>query len=181
VAPGNAGGGSLEGNSYAVAEGERLFTWFNCVGCHAHGGGGIGPPLMDEEWIHGSEPDVIFTVIEEGTANGMPAFRGKIAEAQAWQLAAYVRSLSGLVPTNAAPGRADHMESKTPAPPSKPIESRELLEMRASEEAVLHNYGWVDRRSGIIRMPIDRAMELAVQRDLSARSAPTRNSRGRVP
>ena len=33
-----------EANAYAVGEGQRLFVAFNCVGCHAHGGGGIGLP-----------------------------------------------------------------------------------------------------------------------------------------
>ena len=33
------------GNAWAVAEGGRLYEWFNCVGCHAHGGGAMGPPL----------------------------------------------------------------------------------------------------------------------------------------
>ena len=34
--------------------GRRLYDAFNCVGCHAHGGGGIGPPLMDDKWIYGT-------------------------------------------------------------------------------------------------------------------------------
>jgi cytochrome c oxidase cbb3-type subunit 3 len=37
-----------EDNAYAVSQGQRLFTAFNCVGCHAHGGGSIGPALMDD-------------------------------------------------------------------------------------------------------------------------------------
>jgi cytochrome c oxidase cbb3-type subunit 3 len=41
----------------------------------------------------------------------MPSFRGKIADPQVWQLAAYVRSLSGNVPPNAAPSRSDEMQS----------------------------------------------------------------------
>ncbi|HYJ45479.1 MAG TPA: c-type cytochrome, partial [Pyrinomonadaceae bacterium] len=49
-----------EENAYAMNEGKRLFTWFNCVGCHAHGGGGIGPALMDDKWIYGSQPEQIF-------------------------------------------------------------------------------------------------------------------------
>src|SRR5437764_13996742 len=36
-----------EGNAYAMNEGKRLFENYNCVGCHEHGGGGIGPPLID--------------------------------------------------------------------------------------------------------------------------------------
>jgi cytochrome c oxidase cbb3-type subunit 3 len=27
-----------ENNAYNLSEGKRLYTWFNCVGCHAHGG-----------------------------------------------------------------------------------------------------------------------------------------------
>jgi len=155
-------------NAYAIAEGERAFVWFNCVGCHAHGGGGIGPPLMDDEWIHGSEPGVIYTVISEGTPNGMPAFRGKISNAQVWQLVAYVRSLSRLAPPEAVSARSDHLQARTPAPPRKAIPGRELLEMRAAEDAALHSYGWVDRRAGIVRIPIDRAMELVAKRGLPA-------------
>src|SRR5215217_3392240 len=37
-------------NAYAISEGQRLFNWYNCSGCHANGGGGMGPPLMDDEW-----------------------------------------------------------------------------------------------------------------------------------
>jgi cytochrome c oxidase cbb3-type subunit III len=101
-------------NTYAISEGKRLYAWFNCVGCHFHGGGGIGPPLMDHEWIYGSEPENIFASIVGGRPNGMPSFRGKIPADQVWQLAAYVRSLSGLVPKSAVPVRSDHMNAKTP-------------------------------------------------------------------
>jgi cytochrome c5 len=157
---------NLGANAYALAEGQRLFQWFNCVGCHAHGGGGIGPPLMDDEWIHGSEPDVIFTVVTEGTRNGMPAFRGKISDAEAWQVVAYVRSLSGLVRADAAPGRSDHLQARTSAPPRQALPDRELREMRAAEDAALNSYGWVDTRAGIVRIPIDRAIEMLAARGL---------------
>jgi cytochrome c oxidase cbb3-type subunit 3 len=103
-----------QGNAYAMSEGKRLYTWFNCVGCHAHGGGGMGPPLMDARWIYGSAPQNIYSTIVEGRPNGMPAFRDKIPEQQVWQLAAYVRSLSGLAPSDAAPGRSDEMHVNRP-------------------------------------------------------------------
>ena len=44
----------FEANAFHMNEGKRLFGWFNCAGCHANGGGGMGPPLMDEKWIYGS-------------------------------------------------------------------------------------------------------------------------------
>src|SRR5205085_7789429 len=83
---------NYEANAYAISQGQRLFSAFNCVGCHAHGGGGIGPALMDDVWIHGSDPEIIFGGIVDGWPNGMPAFRGKIPDYQVWQLVAYVRS-----------------------------------------------------------------------------------------
>src|SRR5947207_2857467 len=55
-----------ETNAYGLSEGQRLFSSFNCVGCHAHGGGGIGPALMDDRWIHGSQPQAIFQGIVDG-------------------------------------------------------------------------------------------------------------------
>jgi len=98
-----------EGNAYAISEGQRLFGWYNCSGCHANGGGGMGPPLMDDKWIYGSAPENIFATIVEGRPNGMPSFAGRIPAQQVWQLVAYVRSLSGLTPSAARSARADHM------------------------------------------------------------------------
>jgi cytochrome c oxidase cbb3-type subunit 3 len=96
-------------NAFAVAQGKQLFEQFNCTGCHAHGGGAIGPALMDDEWIYGSRPDNIFATIVEGRPNGMPSFGGLIPEQQVWQLVAYVRSLGGQVRKDVDPARSDHM------------------------------------------------------------------------
>ena len=103
-----------ESNAYAVAQGQQLFRAYNCNGCHSNGGGGMGPPLMDGKWIYGSDPVNIVATILEGRPNGMPSFRTKIPEQQVWGLAAYVRSMSGLVAKDVAPGRTDHMAVKNP-------------------------------------------------------------------
>ena len=99
-------------NAFAIAEGKRLYIQMNCVGCHAHGGGAIGPPLMDAQWIYGSDPENIYASIVEGRPNGMPAFAGKLPNQQVWQLVSYVQALSGHVRKDAAPGRADSMHVK---------------------------------------------------------------------
>jgi len=96
-----------EDNAWVLSEGKRLFQLYNCSGCHFNGGGGMGPPLMDQKWIYGSAPEQIFSTIMEGRPNGMPSFRGKIPDQQVWQIAAYVRSMSGLVPIDAATNRND--------------------------------------------------------------------------
>jgi cytochrome c oxidase cbb3-type subunit 3 len=104
--------GAYEENAWAVSQGKRLFKQYNCSGCHALGGGAIGPALMDEDWIYGSEPEQIFASIVEGRPNGMPAFGGKVATTQVWQLVAYVRSLSGWIRKDVAPGRDDALQAK---------------------------------------------------------------------
>jgi cytochrome c oxidase cbb3-type subunit 3 len=107
-------------SAYAISEGKRLFSSFNCNGCHAHGGGSMGPALMDDKWIYGSEPENIFATIVEGRPNGMPSFGGRIPDQQVWQLVAYVRSLSGLVPKTNSSTRSDHMNEKIPQQPPDP-------------------------------------------------------------
>jgi cytochrome c oxidase cbb3-type subunit 3 len=99
-------------NAYAIAQGKQLFEWFNCSGCHAQGGGAIGPALMDSAWQYGKEPQNIFATIVEGRPNGMPSFRGHLTTQQVWQLVAYVRSLSGAVSKDVAPSRSDHLFMK---------------------------------------------------------------------
>jgi cytochrome c oxidase cbb3-type subunit III len=101
-------------NAWGQSEGKRLFTAYNCSGCHANGGGGIGPALMDDEWIYGFEPANIYYTIVEGRPNGMPSFRNKIPEFQVWQLVAFVQSMSGQTPIDASPGRSDHMRPHLP-------------------------------------------------------------------
>ena len=96
-------------NAYAVSEGQRLFGWYNCSGCHANGGGGMGPPLVDDEWIYGSAPEQVYQTIVEGRPNGMPSFGSRVPTPQVWMLVAYVRSLSALTPAYTRAARADHM------------------------------------------------------------------------
>jgi len=101
-------------NAYSLSEGKTLFTGYNCTGCHANGGGAIGPPLMDDEWIYGHQIDQVYRSILEGRPNGMPTFRQKIPDRQIWELAAYVLSMSGQSPKDASPNRDDHMSGKPP-------------------------------------------------------------------
>jgi len=83
-----------EGNEEALGEGKRLYNQFNCSGCHAAGGGAIGPALMDETWIYGSQPGNIYSTIVEGRPNGMPAFGWRIPKDKIWRIAAFVSTLS---------------------------------------------------------------------------------------
>lgn len=62
-----------------------------------------------------------------------------------------------------APGVAASLK-RTPADPRlEPLPLAPRAALRASEDALLSSYGWVDRPNGVARIPIDRAMELIVQ------------------
>jgi cytochrome c oxidase cbb3-type subunit 3 len=90
----------------------------------------MGVALIDDKWRYGGRIDQIATSIAEGRPNGMPAWRRKLTEAQIWQLAAYVRSLSGQVRKDAVSARADEMsntppQTQTKREPVRPADSAE--------------------------------------------------------
>lgn len=47
----------------------------------------------------------------------------------------------------------------------------DLRQIQAAEDQVLTSYGWVDRKKGLVRIPIDRAIDLLAQRGLPGRAA----------
>ena len=110
----SARGSAFEGNAFHIAQGQRLYGWMNCSGCHSHGGGGMGPPLMDDEWRYGGSMGEIAKTILDGRPNGMPAFRDRVTEDQAWQLAAFVRAMSAQPRQDALPARADELRNTEP-------------------------------------------------------------------
>jgi cytochrome c oxidase cbb3-type subunit III len=122
----DSGAGPYAENAYAVSQGKTLYNQWNCSGCHFQGGGGIGPPLMDSEWIYGSRAENIYETIAGGRPNGMPAFGSRVGPDQTWQLVAYVRSMSGLLRKDVAPGRSDDMQvrpQEQSTPKAKPVQS----------------------------------------------------------
>lgn len=56
--------------------------------------------------------------------------------------------------------------TKFPQPRLETHETAEINAFRLQEAQILHSYGWVDEKAGVVRIPIDRAMELIVQRGL---------------
>jgi cytochrome c oxidase cbb3-type subunit III len=116
-------------DAWAISEGQRLYSQMNCAGCHSHGGGGaMGPPLMDSQWLYGSELVDIERTILAGSARGMPSFKDRLSRQQVWQLVAYVRSLSGHAPSAAAPVRDDHMAVRPPPSRTKPEPPRQEVD-----------------------------------------------------
>jgi cytochrome c oxidase cbb3-type subunit 3 len=102
-------------NLEAVKIGKALFYSMNCSGCHTNGGGGMGPSLMDSQWIYGGRLEQIRQSIADGRPNGMPSWAARLSDADLWELAAYVRSMS-LPATLAAQGNGNPSQSPAPVP-----------------------------------------------------------------
>jgi hypothetical protein len=56
-----------------------------------------------------------------------------------------------------------------PGTPLQVDAPNELRRMRAAEQAALNSYGWVDKDAGIVRIPVERAMEILAKKGLPAR------------
>jgi len=66
--------------------------------------------------------------------------------------------------------------TKFPQPRLETQETVDINAFRLKEAQALNSYGWVDQQAGVVRIPIDRAMELVAERGL-----PTRPQAGVAP
>jgi hypothetical protein len=57
----------------------------------------------------------------------------------------------------------------------------ELKAVRDAEDQRLATYGWVDQAKGVVRIPIDRAIDLLSQRGLPARKQSPPAAEASVP
>jgi len=66
-----------------------------------------------------------------------------------------------------------YLQKNFPAPQLEIDERTELNQDRLREEQTLSTYDWVDQNAGVVRIPIDRAMDLIAQRGLPTRTQAT--------
>lgn len=88
----------VAGDPAAIKEGQSLFR-INCSPCHGMNarGGGRGPDLTANRWIHGSRDEEIFRTITQGVpGTEMPA--NDLEDSATWAIIAYLRSVAP--PTN---------------------------------------------------------------------------------
>ncbi len=80
----------------AVIEGRKIYLTYGCSGCHGMGGGGgMGKPLIDDEWKFGSDDQTLFKLIRgEIPQQTMPNAIGKsLTDEEVWKVLLYVRSI----------------------------------------------------------------------------------------
>lgn len=82
-----------------IAAGATIFDQV-CAACHAKdGGGGVGPNLTDDYWLHGGSVKDIFKTIKYGYPDkGMKSWKDDYSPNQIAQITSYVKSLQGTKP-----------------------------------------------------------------------------------
>ena len=81
-----------------AAEGKVIFA-DNCTSCHGEDGKGDraqgAPNLTDAVWLYGSDPATLTRIVHDGPFGVMPAWSGRLSEADIRAVASYVHSLGG--------------------------------------------------------------------------------------
>ncbi|MEL6657769.1 MAG: cbb3-type cytochrome c oxidase N-terminal domain-containing protein [Bacteroidota bacterium] len=103
-----------------LALGESIFNT-QCAVCHmADGGGGVGPNLTDEYWLHGGDIKDIFTTIKYGVPEkGMISWKAQLRAGDMQRVASYILTLGGTTPANP---KAPEGDLYTPAADEVPAE-----------------------------------------------------------
>jgi hypothetical protein len=81
-----------------------------------------------------------------------------------WQLFDYFAASRARLDTPPSPLR--EARELPPEPRLQVSPKADRRDMLAAEMAILHSYGWVDRDAGIVRIPIERAIEILAERGL---------------
>ena len=85
----------------ALSSGKSIFE-ANCAACHASdGGGGVGPNLTDEYWIHGGSIQDVFKIVKYGVVSkGMVPWEDQLSPVEIQQVSSFILSLKGSTPAN---------------------------------------------------------------------------------
>ena len=90
------------GDAKSIDAGRQIFA-SGCAACHgSEGQGGRGPNLRERVFWHPLDDDTLFKAIQKGVGGLMPA--ANLPEDQAWQVVAYVRSLTSPAIESPIPG-----------------------------------------------------------------------------
>jgi hypothetical protein len=106
-------------------------------------------------------------VVGAGLATGTIVVAGVI-----WLLVIYLSGANAQTGPREFPLAVTHEQRLPPEPRLQTNPREDLNDLRRAEDQVLGSYGWVDKDAGILRIPIDDAMRLTVERGLPARGKP---------
>jgi hypothetical protein len=133
------------------------------------------PDLTDPEMRHEHRDVNIWAVGKVGialvltTIASLVLMVGLFRYLEVRENAAQIPPASTTTPPSALPPEPNLMFNQN--------ESVNLGDIRAAEDKEVKSYGWVDQAHGVVRIPIERAMDLIAQRGIPARAITTTPSR----
>lgn len=86
----------------------------------------------------------------------------------------FYKGLSGYHERNqaAVPTKVDVGQVSPPGPQLQADPVADMVAMDKAQSALLASYGWVDKDNGVARIPIDKAIELALEHSMVRAQAP---------
>jgi hypothetical protein len=88
-----------------------------------------------------------------------------------WGMFEYLKNREAELGLPLSPAALVNAQKHPPDPQLQPHPARDMRDMRAAEDKILLQYAWVDPDKGIVRIPVERAMDLIAQRGLPAAPA----------
>lgn len=104
-------------SSAALSAGKTIFQ-NNCAACHAaDGGGGVGPNLTDEYWLHGGSIQEVFKVVKYGVVEkGMIPWQDQLSPEEMQQVSSFILTLVGTTPANPKEPQGELFSPSAPEP-----------------------------------------------------------------
>jgi hypothetical protein len=126
---------------------------------------------LDNEAVHHEESDVnIRAIFGFGAGLFLVAV---VVHVAIYLLFVYFTGRAAAASATRAYPLAAGQENRLPPEPRLQVNPRQdLRDLRAEEDEQLTSYHWVDRNNNIVRIPIDEAMKLTLQRGLPSRPQP---------
>ena len=126
------------------------------------------------EQVHHEDSDINVRAILGVGAGVIVA--GIVIAAVVWSLYAYLANREATGTMSEFPLAAGQQQRLPPEPRLQTDPREDLRVLKQAEEEALKSYGWVDKNSGVVRIPIDKAMKLTLERGL-----PVRTESGKKP
>ena len=125
------------------------------------------------------DPDNVKVVHEESDVNVGAIIRygiglllvGAVVHVFLWWLLGTYERQNERAQTQLYPLAAGQGDRLPPFPRFQENPQQELQELRAKQKAQLESYGWVDKETGVARIPIEEAMKMVIERGLPTREA----------
>lgn len=114
-----------------LSSGQQIFVR-QCASCHQEdGGGGIGPNLTDEFWLHGGSMTDIYNTVKVGVPEkGMISWEPLLSPAQIRDVSSYIMTLVGTTPANP---KAPQGERYVPEAVEEPVQESDTTSVQSED------------------------------------------------